>query len=245
MLQTGKRFSGWVMVKLTMNNESQVEALGVLNRSWPRIVDECRGVLGSELHYQAVIYHCLLGVGDVPPRQLGMNVKIWITEVVSDLFKKLDLRKAEEFRGGFEPIPDLVIFSPEIAGDFRRRNHANTLRHLLLAAGIKASERFQGRLRAGEIIDDILKLDALREKAQAREADFIPVVIVVDTAPDKVERMRGWALREARDAASSNGVPFFYLSPEDQFLDVPEEFGPPQQDRASDQDHGRLPANDE
>lgn len=204
-----------------MNNASQVEALEALTRSWPRIVEECRGVWGSELHYQAVIYHCLRSVGDVPPGQLGMNVKIWITDVVSDLFKKLDLRKAEDFRGGFEPIPDLVIFSPEIAGDFRRRNRANTLRHMLLAAEIKASERFQGRLRAGEIRDDILKLDALREEARAREADFIPVVIVVDTAPDKIERMRDRALQEARDAASSHGVHFYYLSPEDEFFDGP------------------------
>jgi hypothetical protein len=63
-----------------------------------------------------------------------MNVKIWIPDVVSEYFRMLDLRKAEDFRGGFEPIPDLVIFRPEIAGDFgpeivgdfRRRNHTNT-----------------------------------------------------------------------------------------------------------------------
>lgn len=87
--------------------------------------------MGSELHYQAVIYHCLRSVGKVHPGQLGMNVKIWISDAVSDLF-----------RGGREPIPDLVIFSPDIAGDFRRRNYANTLRRMLLAAEIKVSERF-------------------------------------------------------------------------------------------------------
>ena len=205
-----------------MNNASQVEALEALTRSWPRIVEECRSVLGSELHYQAVIYHCLRSVGKIPPGQLGMNVKIWITDVVSELFKKLDLRKAEGFRGGFEPIPDLVIFSPEIAGDFRRRNGANTLRHMLLAAEIKASERFQGRLQAGEIRKDILKLDALREEAQAREADFIPAVIIVDTAPDEIERMGSWALKKAQDEASSRSVCFFYLSPDDEFFDVPQ-----------------------
>lgn len=200
---------------------SQVEALEALTRSWPRIVEECRGVLGSELHYQAVIYHCLRSVREVPPRQLGMNVKIWITDVVSELFKKLDLKKNEAFRGGFEPIPDLVIFSPEIAGDFRRRNRENTLRYMLLSAEIKASERSQSRLRAGEIVDDIRKLDALRQEAQAREADCVPAVIVIDTAPDETERMGSWALEEARDAASSCGVCFFYLSPEDEFFDVP------------------------
>jgi hypothetical protein len=206
-----------------MKNASQVEALEALTRSWPRIVEECRGVLGSELHYQAVIYHCLRSVGEVPLEQLGMNVKIWITDVVSELFKKLDLRKPEGFRGGFEPIPDLVIFRPEIDGDFRRRNRKNTLRHMILAAEIKASERFQSRLQAGEIVKDILKLDALRVEARAREADFIPVVVVVDTAPEKVERMRSEALREAREVASSRGVCLFYLSPEDEFFDVPKE----------------------
>jgi hypothetical protein len=150
-----------------------------------------------------------------------MNVKIWISDVVSERFKELDLRKAEDFRGGFEPIPDLVIFSSEIDGDFRRRNYENTLRHMLLTAEIKASERFQRRLRSGEIKKDILKLDALRLEAQAREADFIPAVIIVDTAPDEVERMGSWALEEARDAASSHGVCFFYLSPEDEFFDCP------------------------
>ena len=50
---------------------------------------------------------------------------------------------SELFRGGREPIPDLVIFSPDIAGDFRRRNYANTLCHMLLAAEIKVSEHFQ------------------------------------------------------------------------------------------------------
>lgn len=204
-----------------MSNASQAEALEALTRSWPRIVEECRGVLGSELHYQAVIYHCLRSVGKVPPGQLGMNVKIWIPDVVSEHFKKLDLRKAEDFRGGFEPIPDLVIFNSEIVNDFRRRNYTNTLRHMLLAAEIKASERFQGRLQAGEIIDDILKLNALLEEAQAREADFIPVVIVVDTAPDEIERMRDSALQKAKDAASSHGVCFLYVSPEDEFFDVP------------------------
>lgn len=179
--------------------------------------------MGSELHYQALIYHCLRNVGEVPFKQLGMNVKIWITGVVSEFFKKLDLKKKEGFRGGFEPIPDLLIFSPEINGDFRRRNRVNTLRHMLLAAEIKASERYQNRLRLGEVIDDILKLDALREEARARESDCVPAVIIVDTAPEETKRMRSHALKEARDAAFSYSVCFFYLSLEDEFFDIPEE----------------------
>lgn len=202
---------------------SRTEAIEALTRSWPRIVEECRDAWGSELHYQALIYHCLRGVGEVPPRQLGMNVKIWITDVVTELFKTLDLKKNEAFRGGFEPIPDLVIFGPEIAGDFRRRNHEKTLRCMLLAAEIKASERYQNRLRPREIIDDVLKLAALREEAQARGSDCVPAVIVVDTAPEEIERMRSYGLKETRDAAFESDVCFFYLSPEDEFFDVPSE----------------------
>lgn len=52
-----------------------VEALEALIRSWPMIVEECRCVLAAELHYQAVVYHCLREVGGVPPGQIGMNVK--------------------------------------------------------------------------------------------------------------------------------------------------------------------------
>ena len=40
--------------KITMNNASQVEALEALTRSWPHIVEECRGVLGSELHLEGL-----------------------------------------------------------------------------------------------------------------------------------------------------------------------------------------------
>ncbi len=101
--------------------ESMADALDALTRAWPPFANECRSVLGSELHYQALLYHCLRAHGQVPSRQLGMNVKIWITDVVSDLFRELDERKHEDYRGGFEPIPDVVIFRPEIGGDFRRR----------------------------------------------------------------------------------------------------------------------------
>ena len=56
--------------------ETQTDALGVLMRAWPHFVAECRSVLGSELHYQAVLYHCLRVHGHGLPEQLGMNVKI-------------------------------------------------------------------------------------------------------------------------------------------------------------------------
>lgn len=84
-----------------------------------------------------------------------MNVKMWIDNPVSELFRKLDLRKHENFRGGFEPIPDVCLFSPRVKSDWRRRKRKETLEALLLAVEIKASERADSRLGPGEIIKDI------------------------------------------------------------------------------------------
>src|SRR3954462_6798811 len=39
--------------------ETWDDALEALQRSWPTFVIERRFVLGSELHYQAFLYHCL------------------------------------------------------------------------------------------------------------------------------------------------------------------------------------------
>lgn len=56
--------------------ETQEDALGALQRAWSPFVAECRSALGSELHYQAILYHCLRSYGQIPPGQLGMNVKM-------------------------------------------------------------------------------------------------------------------------------------------------------------------------
>src|SRR5215213_7065074 len=82
------------------------DALEAFQRAWPSFVVECRSVLGSELHYQALLYHCLRVYGQVPSRQLGMNVKIWITDVTSPRFRMVAEKKRPEYQGGFEPIPD-------------------------------------------------------------------------------------------------------------------------------------------
>src|SRR5208337_1293346 len=134
--------------------ETIEDALDVLKRAWPMISDECRAVLGGELHFQAILYHCLRSCG-VPRTQLGMNVKQWITDPVSPVFQALDLKKHEDFRGGFEPIPDLVIFSPAIGADWRRRNRETTLLSMLLAVEVKASERHEGRLTRAEIVSSL------------------------------------------------------------------------------------------
>lgn len=177
----------------------------------------------SELHCQAVVYHCLRELGPVPAKQLGMNVKMWISDVVSDRFKVLDLKKNEDFRGGFEPIPDVVLFKQGVRGDFRRRNRDDTLQQMLLAIKIKASERERKRLGPKEVKGDMLKLEAHRIEARHREADFIPVVMVIDTAPERAERMtRQEAVEAAKSASEEREICFFYLSQDDDFYTIPD-----------------------
>lgn len=181
--------------------------------AWPHIVAECRLALGSELHYQAVVYHCLRTYGSVPVGQLGMNVKMWIDDPVSDLFKQLDARHHEDYRGGFEPIPDVCLFSSRVDADWRRRNRKVTLASLLLAIEVKASERHNGRLRVGEIVKDIEKLAAHNQETKARGSSFLPVVMVIDTAPDAAERMTPESIRGSQAAARELAVGFMYVSP--------------------------------
>ncbi len=202
--------------------ETRADALDALTRAWTSFVAECRSVLGSELHYQALLYHCLRAHGQVPSRQLGMNVKIWITDVVSELFRKLDKKKREGFRGGFEPIPDVVIFRPEINGDFRRRNRENTLRQMLVAIEVKASERYLGRLQPGEIVKDIEKLEALRIEARHKGSEVLGAVVTIDTAPEENERMTPEACRLTEAAARNLGVCLFYVSPSEESKVLPD-----------------------
>ena len=131
--------------------QSIEEARVALQNAWPQIKSECLSVFGSELHYQAMIYHALRIDGRVPANQIGMNVKMWIGKPISELFKKLSNSKHENYRGGFEPIPDIVIFKPDIDSDWRRRNNKNTLQNMLIAIEVKASERAKSRLRLAEI----------------------------------------------------------------------------------------------
>jgi hypothetical protein len=193
--------------------KSQKDAKAALLRAWPSIVRECRTVLGSEQHYQAVVYHCLRAAGRVPRLQLGMNVKMWLDRPKAKLFRLLDRRKHEDYRGGFEPIPDVVFFDVGIKGDWRRRRNAETLRHMLGAVEIKASERDGYHLRPAEVIRDIEKLAAHREERKYRhKSGFYAAVMVIDTAPDPDERMTKDHVEEISLAARKNGVEFFYLS---------------------------------
>jgi hypothetical protein len=143
-----------------------------------------------------------------------MNVKMRIMNPVSELFKKLDSLKHENYRGGFEPIPDVCLFSSDVQADWRRRNREKTLASLLVAIEIKASEREGARLRTGEIITDIEKLAAHKEEALARGTSFCPVMMIIDTAPNESERMTQESLRESQAAARALSVGFMYASPQ-------------------------------
>ena len=188
------------------------DAKQALKRAWPEIKNECRAVLGSELHYQAQIYHCLRTSGSVPILQLGMNVKMYIENCQTELFQMLDEKKHEDFRGGFETIPDIVIFTSNIKADWRRRNRDKTLISTLLAIEVKASERHRGRLRPGEICGDISKLSAHREKVRAKASDFLPVMMIIDTTDELSERMLPSAIEVSKAHAHDSEVEFMYVS---------------------------------
>ena len=149
-----------------------------------------------------------------------MNVKMWISEPVAPLFQELDEKKHEQFRGGFEPIPDVAIFSEGISGDFRRRNNEQTLKCLSLVIEVKASERDRSRLAVGEVRNDINKLAALRVECNRRESDFYPVVMVLDTAPLTREQMTQYSYNATKVIAEENSVGFLYCSPDCEFNSV-------------------------
>ncbi len=75
------------------------EARRKLLFAWPFIVDQCRSVLSSELHYQAMVYNCLRAHADVPLSRVGMNVKMMVDDPVSELFKRYMTRRHELYRG--------------------------------------------------------------------------------------------------------------------------------------------------
>ena len=196
-----------------MEIKTVAEAKAALVKTFPSVVKECRNVLGSELHYQAILYHCLRAYGEVPIGQLGMNVKIWIHDVATELFVAKDARKEQKYRGGFEPIPDIVLFEPDISGDWRRRNYHNTFEKMLYTLEIKASERKGNRLTFGEIKGDIDKQIALRGERRMRLDKELGVgVIIIDTAPDKKEVIRAEALAQLIDYSQKMKVDFGYFS---------------------------------
>lgn len=188
------------------------QAIAAVDRAWPTICEECVEVLGSELHYQAMIYHALRTAGGVPVTQLGMNVRQFIPNVQSELFKGFAASKSEAFRTGFEPVPDVVIFSRGVGGDWRRRRHEHTVKHMLAVIEVKASERAGKSLSLDEVVGDIRKLAAHREEVLHLGGDFMPIMLVIDSARDASERMSPGALDTAKQAAVSQSVQWRYVS---------------------------------
>lgn len=188
------------------------EAKIIFNDTWSEIKNECMNVYGSELHYQAMIYHCLRNYGNVPKEQIGMNVKMWIDNPVSKVFQDLVRKRHEDYRGGFEPIPDIVLFSPNINSDWRRRSYKNSLNNMFVAIEVKASEREKSRLRPKEIITDIEKLDAHRIEVENRGAAMFPVMLIIDSAPLDKELMTNAGLEESRLKAEELNVALLYIS---------------------------------
>ncbi len=201
-----------------MNISNPEQAFNALLLAWPKFVSECRSVLGSEQHYQAVLYYCLRLTG-VPACQLGMNVKQYIPDPKTPLGRSESERRQEGYKG-FEPTPDAIIFHPNIEGDWRRRRRKETLINSLLSIEMKVSERQGARLRPKEVINDIEKLSALRQEIQeirhryseAPAADTIGLTIVVDTAPDQNERMTPKSLERCLEASRKQGIRFGYLN---------------------------------
>ncbi len=198
------------------------DALDALDKAWSQICEETMRVLGGELHYQAMIYRALTMSGEVPLDQIGMNVKQAIRDIQTPLFRARCERRAEGYRGNsFEPIPDVVIFSPKVEGDWRRRSYEHTLQHMLVVIEVKASERRDGRVQPGEVVSDLRKLDAHRQEAQFKSFDFHPVMLVVDLARKPGERMTKSARQECREEAHKLGVEWRYISPEENQVDKP------------------------
>jgi len=189
------------------------QARSSINNSFEQIQSECKSVLGSELHYQAIIYHCLREFGNVPISQIGMNVKIWINNLKTSFLIERMNKKHINYREGQEIIPDITIFTENVKSDFRRRNYKNTLKETIYSLEIKASEREKGRLQRNEIITDILKLKAQYTETKIKHNKEIGIgIMIIDTAPKENERMRKTTLGEVAEFAKENGVDFWYCS---------------------------------
>jgi hypothetical protein len=142
-----------------------------------------------------------------------MNVKMWIDNPKSRLFKKLDRKKHEDYQGGFEPIPDVVIFRPGIDSNWQRRNRRNTLLQMLVSIEVKASERANSRLQPGEVCRDIGKLAAQRQEVERRGSEMYPVIMVIDSARPENERMTSYGIDMLLDNARKSSVGVLYCSP--------------------------------
>jgi hypothetical protein len=92
--------------------QSPEEVKQIISSCFDLVVTECRLILASELHYQAMLYHHLRHPGGIPFNQLGMNVKTTITDVQNTyLLRKSFLRNANYQSADIEIIPDITVFT--------------------------------------------------------------------------------------------------------------------------------------
>lgn len=199
-----------------INNVSQAKT--AISNSYDKIVQECRKVLGSELHYQAMIYHLLLLEGLIPVEQIGMNVKTTIKDVNTQFLKDRIAKKNINYQSdGIEIIPDVSIYNKNIKSDYRRRNYENTLKNTLYSLEIKASERQNGRLTFSEIKEDVLKLKAQFEETKIKHGIEIGLgMMIIDVAPTASERIKSKTLQEIISLANECKVDLWYFDRQQQ-----------------------------
>ena len=193
------------------------DAIDSVLAAWPGICQDCLAVLGSELHYQAMIYHRLRTDGQVPITQIGMNVPTYLANPASQYFKDIVKKRrsnksAYDLSNGVAPTPDVLLFRSEIAGDWRRRNSATTLRQALVAIEVKVSERVGSRLSAPELLNDIKKLSAHREEVRHLGAEMVPVMMILEPAPDESELMTAETYAKCMGLARQSGVEVLHWS---------------------------------
>lgn len=194
--------------------ESKQICQNTISKCFGNIIHECRSVLGSELHYQAMVYHLLRQVGEVPLNQLGMNVKITIPNVSSPFLKERILKKKKNYQSfGIEIIPDISFFRSELNADWRRRNHINTFKETLYSLEIKASERHKGRISYPEIETDLLKLKAQAEETELQHDRKIGIgMMIIDVAPKLEERITDNSLTKIKAFSKLHSIDLWYFS---------------------------------
>jgi hypothetical protein len=199
-----------------LNNVEQAKI--AISNSYDKIVSDCRKVLGSELHYQAMIYHVLRIEGLVSVEQIGMNVKTTIKHVKTQFLKDRIAKKNINYQSdGIEIIPDISIYHKSINADWRRRNFENTLKHTLYSLEIKASERQNGRLTFSEIKEDVLKLKAQFDETKLKHGIEIGLgMMIIDVAPTDEERMKLKTLEEVINLTKEHDVDLWYFNREKQ-----------------------------
>ncbi|MBP1840442.1 hypothetical protein [Formosa algae] len=193
---------------------SKIEIQNSIHNSYSTIVNECRTVLGSELHYQAMVYSILRTKGKVPISQIGMNVKTCIENCQTEFLQERIRKKNIKFQSiDLEIIPDISVYEKSINSDWRRRNFKNTLKKTLYSLEIKASERHYNRLVFSEIKNDLFKLKAQYEETKIKFGKLIGIgMLIIDTAPKCEERISKSTLKQSIDIAKELNIDIWYFN---------------------------------